>query len=195
MRPRLAKTDGQSLIEFTLVMPMLILLALGVVEFGYVLLDEHVVTKLSREGSNMISRDTPLVQARIALDSMSTRPVDFASGSKLIFSVIRKGATTGTANYNQHILYQRYEYGDGTLPASALQMQGSGSFPSPDYVALNSDTNVGLRMVPATLPPGLDLPLGGMIYVTEIYSRHQLLTPLDRLGITVPDTLYSIAYF
>ena len=68
------------------------MLALGVIEFGYVLLDEHIVTKLSREGSNLISRNTPLVQARVALATMSTRPVDFSTGSKLIFSVIRKGA-------------------------------------------------------------------------------------------------------
>jgi hypothetical protein len=36
---------------------------------------------------------------------------------------------------------------------------------------------------------------GGMIFVTEIYTRHQLMTPLDRFGISVPRTLYSIAYF
>jgi hypothetical protein len=195
MRTRLAGHGGQSLIEFTLVMPLLLLLMLGVIEFGYVLLDEHVVTKLSREGSNMISRDTPLVQARVALASMSTRPVDFTTGSKLIFTVIRKGATAGTANFDQHIVYQRYDYGDGSLPDSAIHMQGSGSFPAPEYVAVGSDTNTGLRVVPETLPPGFDLTRGGMIYVTEIYTRHQLLTPLDRLGITVPQTLYSIAYF
>ena len=195
MTKRLSAANGQSLIEFTLVLPLLLVLALGVIEFGYVLLDEHIVTKLSREGSNLISRNTPLVQARVALATMSTRPVDFSNGSKLIFSVIRKGATGGTPNFNQHVLWQRYEYGDASLPGSELQMQGSGSFPPPEYVAVASDTNTGLRVRPATLPPGFDLPVGGMIYVTEIYTRHQLLTPLDRLGITVPDTLYSIAYF
>jgi hypothetical protein len=34
-----------------------------------------------------------------------------------------------------------------------------------------------------------------MIYVTEIYTRHQLLTPLASWGLTVPETLYSMAYF
>jgi hypothetical protein len=34
-----------------------------------------------------------------------------------------------------------------------------------------------------------------MLYVTEIYTSHPLITPLDRLGITLPSTLYSIAYF
>lgn len=192
---RLARPSGQSLIEFSLVLPLVLMLALGVIEIGYVLVDQHVVTKLTREGSNLISRDTPIVQARVALSSMASQPVDFSNGSKLIFSVIRKGATTGTANYNQHILYQRYEYGEASLPGSVLRMQGSGTFQPPEYVAVNSDHNAGLRMRPETLPPGLNLPVGGMIYVTEIYTRHRLLTPLDRFGITVPDTLYSIAYF
>ena len=34
-----------------------------------------------------------------------------------------------------------------------------------------------------------------MLYVTEIYTRHPLITPFDRFGIPVPQTLYSIAYF
>lgn len=192
---RLSGSRGQSLIEFSLVLPVILVLALGVIEVGYALLDEHVVIKLSREGSNLISRDTPLVQARAALESMATQPVDFSDGSKLIFSVIRKGATTGTPNFNQHILYQRYEYGDTSLPNSGLRMYGSGTFAGPDYVAVAADTNTGLRIRPETMPAGLDLRIGGMMYVTEIYTRHRLITPFDRFGVTVPDILYSIAYF
>ena len=36
---------------------------------------------------------------------------------------------------------------------------------------------------------------GGMLYVTEIYTRHPLITPFDRFGVQLPSTLYSIAYF
>jgi hypothetical protein len=34
-----------------------------------------------------------------------------------------------------------------------------------------------------------------MMYVTEVYTRHTLITPFDRFGVTLPDTLHSIAYF
>ena len=80
---------GQSLIEFALVLPLALLIVLGVVEVGTMLLDEHVVTRLSREGSNLISRDTPLETAAAVMTSMSARPVDFANGSKVIFTVSR----------------------------------------------------------------------------------------------------------
>ena len=51
------------------------MLVLGVVEVSYALLDQHVVTKLTREGSNLISRDTSLQDAATAMRSMSSRPV------------------------------------------------------------------------------------------------------------------------
>ena len=39
------------------------------------------------------------------------------------------------------------------------------------------------------------MALGGMLYITEIYTRHPLITPFDHFGVTMPTTLYSIAYF
>jgi hypothetical protein len=168
--------------------------ALGVIEFGYALLDQHVVTKLTREGSNLISRDTSIDDAITAMRSMSTRPVDFSTRSRVIFSVLKKGATTSTPNYDQVILYQRAEYGSGVTGVSGLRMRGSGTFGSgPDYVAANSDNNTGLQI--ANLPGYLDVTRGGLVYVTEIFTTHNLITPLDRFGVTVPNTLYSIAYF
>ena len=94
--------SGQTLLEFALVVPLVLLLVLGVVEVGYALLDQHVVTKLTREGSNLISRDTSLADAATAMRSMSSRPVNFNDGSsKVIFSVVKKVATAGAANYNK----------------------------------------------------------------------------------------------
>ena len=133
------------------VMPLICVLALGVAEMGWALLDAHIVTRLAREGSNLISRDTSLQDAASAMQGMATRPVDFNTGSKVIFSVIRNVATIGAANYNKPVLYQRYEY--GSFPASSkLTIAGSGSFgPAPEYQALNSDSNTGLQVT--NLPP------------------------------------------
>lgn len=186
--------NGQGLVEFAVVLPLLLLLALGVVEAGYLLLDQHVVTKLAREGSNLISRDTSLQDAATAMRTMSTRPVNLNSGSKLIFSVIKKGATAGTANFDKEILYQRYEFGNLAGATSAVKTKGNGSFRgAPDYEAVNSDTDANLQIT--KLPVTLALVRGGMIYVTEIYTKHPLITPVDRFGFRLPGTLYSVAYF
>jgi Flp pilus assembly protein TadG len=193
-RQRFAACQGQALVEFAFIVPLMIVLALGVVEVSYALLDQHVVTKLTREGSNLISRDTSLQDAATAMRSMSSRPLDFNNGSRLIFSVLKKGATTGTTNYDKVILYQRYEYGTLSGVKSALATKGTGAFRgAPEYEAINSDTDASLQL--SNLPANLTMVRGGMLYVTEIYTKHPVITPLDRFGITVPSTLYSVAYF
>jgi Flp pilus assembly protein TadG len=196
MATRLARSNsrGQSIVELALVLPFLVVLVLGITELGYALLDSHIVTKLTRESSNLISRDMSIQDAATAMTTMSSRPVNFANGSsKIIFSVVRKVDTVGAANYGAPVLYQRYVYGSysGT---SALTTAGAGSFGgAPDYQAANSDSDTRLQVT--NLPNAASMPLGGMTYITEIYTRHALITPLDRFGITVPQTLYSIAYF
>jgi hypothetical protein len=181
------------LVEFALVIPLLLVLALGVVEFGHLLLSQHVVVKLTREGSNLISRDTALGEAVNALAAMSARPVDFNTRSRVIFSVLKKGSTTGTANFDRVFVYQRHEFGS-LAAASRLGTRGGGAFSGPpDYVAANSDNAAGLQVT--NVPANLISARGGMIYVTEIFTEHVPLTPLARLGIGIPTTLYSIAYF
>jgi hypothetical protein len=183
---------GQSMVEMAIVLPLLIVVVLGVVEVSYALMDQHVVTKLTREGSNLISRDTTLPDAAVVLKSMSGRPVNFDTHSKVVFSVIRKGATSGTANFGQDILYQRLEY--GALGAtSVLQTKGGAVFGPPDYQATNADSNTGLQL--NGLPAGLVVGSGSMVYVTEVWTKHELITPFDKFGVKVPDILYSIAYF
>ena len=185
---------GQSLIEFALVLPLALLIVLGVVEVGTLLLDEHVVTRLSREGSNLISRDTPLATAATVMTSMSARPVNFANGSKVIFTVLKKGATTGTANYDKLVVYQRAEFGSFSGPAPSHVQSPGGSFGGPpDYKAANSDSDAGLRAT--GVPANLVMAPGGMVYVTEIFTKRPRLTPLQKFGVAVPQTLYSIAYF
>jgi hypothetical protein len=190
---RARSASGQSLIEFAFVLPFVLLLALGVIETSYALLDDHIVTKLSREGSNLISRDATLLDSATAMRQMATRPVNFDDGSsKLIFSVIKRGARQSTANYDKPYLYQRYVY--GSYAGSSQFATGGGSFGGPpDYYANNPDTDAGLQIT--NLPPNLVPTPGSLIYVTEVFSRHQLITPLDRFGITLPTTLKSIAYF
>lgn len=183
---------GQSMIEFAVVLPLLLVVVLGLIEVSYALYDQHVVTKLTREGSNLISRDTSLQDATTALRSLSARPVDLSSNSKVIFSVIMNVGATGTSNYGRPILYQRYEY--GAISGTSALSTGGGSYgPGPDYTATNPDNDTSLRV--NNLPSNVTIPVGGMVYVTEIFTQHTLITPFNRFGVTVPSTLYSIAYF
>ena len=83
-----------------------------------------------------------------AMKAMASFPVDFDHG-KVILSVLKVGATTGTSNYNKLILYQRYSYGSMSA-SSTLSTQGTATFGSPpDYAAPNSDGDANLRVTNA----------------------------------------------
>jgi Flp pilus assembly protein TadG len=192
IRQRASGAHGQSLIEFALVLPLILIVILGVIEVSYALLDQHVVTKLSREGSNLISRDTSLLDASTAMKNMSTGPVDFTTSSTVILSVIKDVNTAGAGNFNKAVLYQRYQMG-AIAAVSTLTTLGGGAFGgAPDFLAANSDNDANLQVT--NLPANLIVP-GGLLYVTEIFSKHPLITPFDKFGVQVPTTLYSIAYF
>jgi hypothetical protein len=188
-------SKGQSLIEFAVVLPFILAVVLGVIEVSYALLDHHVVTKTAREGSNLISRNTSLGDSAAAMLTMSTRPLNFAPGgtSKLIFSVVKKGQTSGTTNFGKDILYQRHIIGNANLPDGSKLSQSGGSFGAgPEFQATSPDSDAGLQIT--GLPTNL-VSADGLIYITEIYTKHTLITPFNRFGVSVPNVLYSIAYF
>ena len=193
MRCRFSDERGQTLVEMAFVLPMLLMVSLAVVEVSYAVLHQHVISRITREGANLISRDVTLLDASNAIKKMTTRPVDFTNGSQLVLSVLKKGAVVGSANYDKIVLYQRYSV--GTLAVgSTLSTAGSGVFgPAPDFRAANSDTDANLQIT--NLPASIDITRGGLLYVAEVFTTHAPLTPLDKFGVTVPPTLQSIAFF
>jgi Flp pilus assembly protein TadG len=187
---RLRSSRGQSIVEFAICLPLLIVLTLGVVEISNALLAQHVITKVAREGSNMISRETTLTDAGTALKNMSSAPGTFNTTTKVIFSVLMRSASG--SNVGSLVLYQRHELGNLTLPVSRLD--GTGTFTAAnDYTAPNPNSDAALRVTNA--PPGIASVPGGMVYVTEVYTTYTSMTPLANFGVAVPSVLYSIAYF
>ena len=190
---RLASSRGQSIVEFAICLPLLLLVTLGVIEMSNALMSQHVITKVAREGSNMISRETELVDAGTALQNMSANPGTFNARTLVIFSVLMRSQTG--SNNGQLVLYQRYQVGNGSLGSSRLN--GSGSFTAAnDYTAANPNNTTSLRVTNA--PADIASVPGGMIYVTEVYHvlrQHDAARQPRDYNIPMPNVLYSIAYF
>jgi hypothetical protein len=186
---------GQALVEFTLLLPLLLLILLAVVEFSFLLHDQHVLTRMTREGSNLISRGatrTPITDAATAMISVANFPVDLeSSNSEMIFTVLRLYNGPGD-NHGKIIIYKRHAIG-GLGEQSVLGNPPSGLFSGQDYSAENLN-NPALQ---ATNVPEILLGLGpdNLVFVTEIYTRYDLIGPLDRFGFSLPTTLHDIAYF
>ena len=192
-RAFLQAASGQTIIEMAFVLPVLLVVSLGVVELSYALLHQHVISRITREGANLISRDVTLLDASNALKTMSAAPVNFANGSQLVLSVLKKGSTVGTANYDKVVLYQRYAIGTLGTPSTLSTTGPAPVGPAPDFLTSNTDTNVNLRI--SNLPANVDVTRGGLLYVAEVFTRHAPLTPLNQFGVATPPTLRSIAYF
>lgn len=59
---------GQSLVEFALLLPVLMLILLGIVEFGFMLNAKIVITSAAREGARVLAlkgEDSPLVDQAV----------------------------------------------------------------------------------------------------------------------------------
>lgn len=184
---------GQSLIEAALVIPVVFFITMGVADIGVALRNQLTVAAFAREGSNLVSRDVSFAQAATVLKNMSSGPINLDANTRVTFTVIRRGATEGTANYDKLIVYQRYQFGNGT-GKSRLKTKGTGTFNgAPDYEAKNSDTDSNLQI---TNPPsGIVTSIGGLVYVTEVTTPHSSMTNLLNWGVSIPTELYSIAYF
>ncbi len=188
----LRASAGQTLVEFALMLPLFLLIILGVIEMSFALYNQNLLIKLSREGANLISRDTSLQDAATAMSSIATSPVDFSSArSRLIFSVIRQG--TRGSNAGRPILYQRLAI--GSLSAgSALATQGAGTFGGPpNYVAINPDDDANLRIT--NLPANVVLQSNGLIFLAEVYNSYTPISPFQNIAFRMPDRLYASAYF
>jgi Flp pilus assembly protein TadG len=48
---RLQREDGVVAVEFAIVLPILLLIMFGIIEFGFVLFEKQVITNASREGA------------------------------------------------------------------------------------------------------------------------------------------------
>ncbi len=124
---------------------------------------------------------------------MSTTPVNFANGSQLVLSVLKKGSTVGTANYDKIVLYQRYSIGTLGIAEHAGHRRSGVVWPGARL--RGQQLRHQRQLADHNLPANVDVTRGGLLYVTEVFTQHAPLTPLNKFGVTIPPTLRSIAYF
>ena len=166
--------SGQALMEFALIGVVLIIMALGVIDFGRAIFDKEVLSDLSRTGSNLASRGpcaTLTVCLSTAGNAVMTQPSDLnmsANGMVIITAVQANAA--------------------GTPAIIGQYTQGSVSGAS-SKVVVN-----GAPVLPATTPA--IPPPNQTIYVTEVFYSFTPITPVGNLlGTVFPPTLYDVAYF
>jgi Flp pilus assembly protein TadG len=125
MRPRTRNQRGVAAIEFALVLPVLILLVLGIIEFSVALYDKAVITNASREGARAgIVFGTPsLTDAEIASvvsNYCQNRLITFGSPGPVTTTIVREGTYTG----DDLKVQVRYQYGFLAIPRFVVGLMG-----------------------------------------------------------------------
>ena len=97
---RLRNQEGAAVVEFALVLPMLVMLAFGIIEFSLLLYDKSVITNASREGARAgIVSQSPRVsegEIKIVVDNYcKDHLITFSTGTVPVTDVDWEGMSFG----------------------------------------------------------------------------------------------------
>ena len=100
LKSALRSQKGQSLIELSLIAPLMIFLAYGAIEVGQVISTHLTMTHTSREGANLVSRGTTASDALDAIiaASSNTFKVSNEANWKIIYSKVVQDTTVPCPN-------------------------------------------------------------------------------------------------
>lgn len=110
MKRKRVNQKGSAAVEFALVLPILIALVLGVVEFSLALYDKAVITNASREGARagIVFQDPPLTDGEISgivTGYCLNRLITFGTPT-LTTTVVREGSGTTGDDLAVRVQYQ-----------------------------------------------------------------------------------------
>lgn len=97
------KEKGAAAVEFALVLPLLVLLMFGIIEFGLLLFNKQVITNASREGAragiirNAETEDSP----RVSLSEITTVVNNYCSNNLVTFG---EPSSPGVQTYIDNVL-------------------------------------------------------------------------------------------
>jgi hypothetical protein len=166
-RGRHRHARGTSVIEFTLVLPLLLIMILALIEFGHLIQCRLIVANVAREGGSIASRSLTIDQPLVDLVAVSGHPL-VLNGA--VGKVVITRITAGTAQNTLPTITT-------TVTAGSLGMNSS-------IAAANA--NLGL---PANLyqhliyktgrpAPGVNGPDVSDMTVVEVFYNYIPITPL-----------------
>jgi hypothetical protein len=190
MSPALRRTartraKGNSLIELAFVLPILLLLLWGVVDFSRAILFNNILVNMSREGANLASRTTQSPQFIIDALNHTAAPLDMEAHGMVYITRVR-GVMVGPGGGSlKSVVQMQYRATPGYAPLGSqlswkcTSWAGTGQCNLP---TADADKVVTLPFV---------LVLGAELYVVETLYDY---TPLTNYVMKNNLDLYSRTY-
>jgi Flp pilus assembly protein TadG len=179
VRSKLAANEsGQAMVELAFLVILLLMLVSASIEFGRALYTMQVMAQLSRQGSNLASRDDTLSNA-VAAVIAGESGLNIAVNGEVIITEIENTGTTASPTY--------------TMVGQASSGGISEASHVGTYVSGGGNT--------ATMPGGYitgTLQANQYTWVTEIFYKFSAITPIGALtnhAVSMPSLLYDYTYF
>ena len=124
----LKQSDGQTMVELALILPVLLLLSFGVFEYSRSVLTKNIITNMSREGANLAARTQTDAQEIMTAIATTADPLDMGTNG-MIFITEVMGVDDGTGTYTADpIIQAQYRYINGGYSANSIVWGGCGSW-------------------------------------------------------------------
>jgi len=166
--------NGQALLELAVILPLLVLLALGVFDFSRAILAKNIITNVSREGASLASRSSmPATDIMNAL-AYTAQPLDLNNRGMMYITKI-----TGVKHGNKV---------EPIIVKQTDQERWKGKTSPPSKVGMPSGANTTANNLGS-----LVLKDGDTVYVVEVFYSYQGIFSSNK--IMLPSQLYSMAIF
>lgn len=168
---------GQAFVELAIVLPFLILLLMGIIDYSRAIHAKSIITNMSREGANLVSRaninlsgdELKDFQDTMDLIGKTAQPLDMVKQGMMYISKVEN------VN-NRNRITQKLSWNRSTLtpiPSSSINI--SGQYPN----------------VPSQNLGGISLAAGKTAYVVEVFYQFKSILP----GNLFSPTLVSVSIF
>lgn len=93
---KLFNTRGAALVELAIVLPLLLILALGVFDFARAIHAKNMLTNMSREGANLASRSATANTDIMNTLAYTAQPLDMRSNGMIYVTVVQGNPENGS---------------------------------------------------------------------------------------------------
>lgn len=152
--------QGLAIVEMTLILPLFLMLVFGVFEVYRLLLANNIITGMSREGANLVTRTTEQNQKVMEILSTTATPLAMKEHGNMFVTVL-----VGTADEKQPRVQEQYRWIGSNYSSKSRVWDQCGN-----WVA-------GRCTQPAPLPrlASFDMPLAAdeIVHVVEVMYQYQ----------------------
>lgn len=120
-----AGNRGVAIVELAIILPFLVLMALGIFDYSRAIHAKNILTNMSREGANLASRsslDAGAAQQIMNSLSYTGQPLAMNANGMMYISVVQ-GTSQGGAVVPS--ITNQYRWQNRTVPASRIGTEGS----------------------------------------------------------------------